>query len=1050
MDDTTSDAALPDAAASSTPVAIDEPSTGEPAIKSENNLQAGSTQHTSPGPTLQSIADKALDFLSHASNETLGACLVGLGASTYLVLGRVGLVIIGVAGGVVLHATWEGIRGDNRDVQVKKVEQDRRREVGVEVARRVLEWRDGSKTEESAAAEKVYANQALDYSGFGPETSVALERFTDAVIKDYVHYWYDATIPGEQSFPAASRRTFTAFVLSLSSHLGRKRPADTFLDFSANASSIIIVLLNELSVALNASPNSPAEEAILTYLEMKPDCSLSYILDEEAQKRKLRESSEEILQAYLDPKSYNCPPVHAFLKEVFAQLILGSTVTLCSRPEWINEWIVYALEESETAKEVMDIVDAGVEGRTSSPKAEANGTQHEKAESGQITTHGGPESVAHKRKVSRAEEAMDEAMREAQRLTQMMIEEDRRRALEESSSRELPSVAESASEIATPGVPTPTSSQSDLNQHSEVTSVVESPIEAEQKSAEPGSQFTSFDQLGSSQQATAHADASERARPQLTLLDANISIFDDSVPGERGTIKSKPTGDYLVQIEPANSFFPGWMIARKYADFETLHEVIRRISVITGVRFTETHAELPKWKSTTKASLRTDLERYLNDAVKYQPLSESEGMKRFLEKDRGLTKSPGGAVKGFGWPTPDAFGKLGGDMMNVLTKAPKQVAGGGKAVFGGVAGLVGAAGKRPSQSHSSPSRNSTVASNEESMSSRHKSKPSAFQQPMMTDSYLGSLGDDRESTESLREPSLPPRPRRESGSTIASMDARHKASPSVSRPGSIISQREPPRSVEASPRVSTTQLPSADARLEETINLPPPPSEMPPDYAFPATPGRNSIETSRSSVADPRMSQSIELDRSSTSAEQGSGNATAKSETMQKKPLSDRETSVAVELMFAVISELYTLSGAWQIRRTLLTAAKTFLLRPGNPQLASIKELIQSSLLDANFSDAGVAHHIYKMRENGLPTAEELEIRNRDYPEKTPEQKEELRIKARRLLVTKGMPQALTSVMGAAASGEALGKVFDCLQVPGVSRGLIFGLMLQALRVITD
>ena len=69
---------------------------------------------------------------------------------------------------------------------------------------------------------------------------------------------------------------------------------------------------------------------------------------------------------------------------------------------------------------------------------------------------------------------------------------------------------------------------------------------------------------------------------------------------------------------------------------------------------------------------------------------------------------------------------------------------------------------------------------------------------------------------------------------------------------------------------------------------------------------------------------------------------------------------------------------------------------------------------------------------------------------KTEGQKEELRVKARALLVAKGMPQALSSVMGAAASGEALGKVFDCLQVPSVSRGLIFGLMLQALRVVTQ
>ena len=56
----------------------------------------------------QDLTSYALNFLSNASNETLGACFVGLGATTYLVLGRIGLVLIGVVGGVVLHATWDG------------------------------------------------------------------------------------------------------------------------------------------------------------------------------------------------------------------------------------------------------------------------------------------------------------------------------------------------------------------------------------------------------------------------------------------------------------------------------------------------------------------------------------------------------------------------------------------------------------------------------------------------------------------------------------------------------------------------------------------------------------------------------------------------------------------------------------------------------------------------------------------------------------------------------------------------------------------------------
>lgn len=228
------------------------------------------------------------------------------------------------------------------------------------------------------------------------------------------------------------------------------------------------------------------------------------------------------------------------------------------------------------------------------------------------------------------------------------------------------------------------------------------------------------------------------------------------------------------------------------------------------------------------------------------------------------------------------------------------------------------------------------------------------------------------------------------------------------------------------------------------MHLPPPPSEMPEDYGSPTKSSRMSTDTFRSSTMDQRLSQTVEREEAPPQPPRPS-----KAGSGPKAPISEAETSVAIELMFAVITELYTLSSAWNFRRTLLTAAKTFLLRPGNPQLASIRDLLQGSMLDSNLSDSGIASHIYKLRENALPTEEEMEIWRRDYPEKTEEQKEELRVKARKLLVTKGMPQALSSVMGAAASGEALGKVFDCLQQPGVSRGLVFGLMRQALRIVT-
>ncbi|KAI6818829.1 hypothetical protein KC340_g14063 [Hortaea werneckii] len=1035
---------------------------------------------TSFATSFQRFTDRALNFLSHASNETLGACLVGLGAGTYMVLGRLGLVIIGVAGGVVLHATWEGVRGDDRDEETKSAERERRREAGVEVAKRVLDWKATTKDQDVTMEDvKVYAGQQqLDFSTFGPETAGALTTFTSAIIKDYVRYWYDPTLPGEETFPASCKQTLTAFLLSLSGHLTRKRSADAFLDFVTNASSIIIVFLNELSAALNASPSAKPEEAVAAYLQLKPDSSLSYMIDQQSQDNKLGDISEDVLQAYLDPKAYNCPPVHVFLKKVLAQLVLGYTVSYCSRPEFINEWIVYGLEESETTKEVMDMVDAGVEGRQpeeSSAKVEREPTIDGPAARGAVDKPAQPktpERSKHERRMSKAEDAMDEAMKEAKRLTQMMIEEDERKAREEHDRQAAVSSSEDVSDSNTPGAPTPTSSQSDKERQSEEVSAwaetnpdsdVSSPTKAAERPITPTSknqQFTSFDQIVPNQQPTALNDSPEKPRkeepkepPQLTLHKAIISIFDDSQPNERASIKAKPQTDYLIQIEPSSSAFPGWMIARKFADFETLHEVLRRISAIAGVpQFVQTHPELPKWKTNTKSSLRTELERYLTDAVRFQPLAESEGMKRFLEKDQGLMKSPG-AGKGFGWPTPDAFGKFGNDMMGALTKAPKSVGAGGKAVFGGVAGLVG--GKKPNQSSVDLSRTSTSDSIPTlGKPVEHSSKPSDGQS-LATDSYAGSVNipSARQSQESVR--SLPKQAleRKASVATTASGSADLRPRPSVS---SSRLSKELDRSVEsvldsAEPEPATpvgqTDRTSLEKAREEAYSLPPPPSEISDDFGSPgkASLPRKSTDTFRSTGLDQEMTT-----KSDTQAPpQTPAPSKKKPEQKPKAPLSERETSVAIELMFAVITELYTLSSAWNIRRTLLAAAKNFLLRPGNPQLLTIRDMLQGSLLDSNLSDAGMAQHILKLRENSLPTAEEMEVWKRDYPEKTEKQKEELRVKARHLLVTKGVPAALTSVMGAAASGEALGKVFDCLQVEEVGRGLVFGLVLQALRIIT-
>jgi hypothetical protein len=175
----------PQSAENASPPAIEPPV--EPPTKTGEPTPPSQTLQT----TAQQITDHALTFLSNASNETLGACLVGLGATTYLVLGRVGLVLMGVVGGVVLHATWEG----NTQEAPKATEEKRRKEIGLDVVHRVLDWRTEQKEtpedkDEDAASLQVdiYSKKALDFTGFKPETEAALNEFTDAVIRDYVKY----------------------------------------------------------------------------------------------------------------------------------------------------------------------------------------------------------------------------------------------------------------------------------------------------------------------------------------------------------------------------------------------------------------------------------------------------------------------------------------------------------------------------------------------------------------------------------------------------------------------------------------------------------------------------------------------------------------------------------------------------------------------------------------------------------------------------------------------------------------------------------------------
>lgn len=971
---------------------------------------------------LKTFQDASLQFFSTASNETLGACAIGLCASTYLVLGRVGLVLIGAVGGVVLHATWEAqLHEGGPKAQDGAV---RRRELGIEVVRRVLDWRDlrhetATETEQKGeSSEHSGPSKVVDYKDFQPETREALIGFTDAAIRDYVKWWYSPILPSDQTFPAECRLTLTKFIVSFSNQLSRKRTADPFLDFLANSTSILIVFLNELSVALKASQRQDAEEAIRAYLQYQPDSNLANVLSIEQQERKLNLVADDILQNFLEPAAYQYPPAKAFLRQVLSKLILESTVLMCSRPEWINEWIVYLLETGDSG--LMNVIDAGVEDMNEAIGDSKSNPSYDIQ----------PESK-HRRQVSRAEEAMQEAMREAQRLNEMIAEDDARRKRTVESSEE----GDTASSVVTEtGIATPTSSDSGRmrqgDQSLESSTLFEddttsTPAIVPSSSKEPSS-FTSFDQLeGTPLAAAIHPSVTPPPPPPpplpvemmipvpLTLQHATITILDMSDTNPRSILRQKPAEMYFVQIEPASSRFPGWMVSRKYSEFESLHEILRRIAPISGVpQFTQHYTLLPSWKGITQDKLIQNLEAYLKLALQFEPLAESEAMKKFLEKETGLEKIPAQSknvlVQGSA-----ALENVGKNFINVLGQGGKGIAGGGKAVFGGVQGVFGAVAtgvsgvtgqKKPPNSAKSSRPTSRAASIMSPSSSRINQDLPRFS----TDTF-----------ESEKAPPLPERP------NARSMDSERASLSSLREEGTGF-------------------------QSQESLNLPPPPSEISDEYTPvavqpPQSPPKVDSTSSPARPSTPPPVSLVQEDESPLVMK--SAVSASKTRKRDNAPITEEETRVLIELMFAIITELYSLSSAWTIRLSLLSAAKAFLLRPNNPQLESIRVLLQETVLDANFSDTGIAAHINKLRENTLPTEEERAA----WPaELSANEKEKLRIKARKLLVERGMPQALTSVMGAAASGEALGRVFDCLQMEEVSRGLMFAMLLQAIRAVTQ
>ncbi|KAG6041699.1 hypothetical protein E4U41_002782 [Claviceps citrina] len=1015
------------------------------------------------------FAAKAFKFISEATPLALGGVAVAISAVIYALLGRIGLVLIGALGGVLSFISI-GARHP-------AIAQAIRGEEGSDVVQRV--WRelrnaDTERTNSDGDGEDEATFKSFD--DFGPEIRDALSGLVDAIVRDYIKWWYSPIIPNDHSFPLACRKTLNSYLLSISNRISKKRPADAFLDLLTNSSSILIVLLSELAAAYADAPpesNMTAADVVYNYLASNPDSRLANLLNQRQQAAKLRTVAEDLL-GFLDQGSQGCDPARIFLREIVANSVLESILQTCSRSEWINGWIVYLLEAGEP--DLNQAIDVGMQtGRDTGPNlfADIDGNVGNigiakpvaARSSLEMDRNRRKESLGHKKKLSRADEELEEAMEEMKRMNAMISRDGPHRQGEsvpsgrrsERSKRSLELVSESheststkppspsSEELKMPGIfagksptrATSTDGSSSVKGEAENTPISpQSTIGSRSRPSSPPQRqpgvrpFTRFDQIVPARQAERIEDDDAKKAP-LTLHNASFTLHDDSA-GDNGKIRAKPHWDYLIQVEPSSSAHTGWMIVRRYSDFETLHEIMRRIANVSGATaFTELHKELPSWKIHMRESLRGELERYLRDACWYQSLAESEGMKRFLEKSQGHTY---GGAKTFGWET------VGKNMLDVLTTAPKGAMEGGKTLVGGVSGVFGNIAGLTRKS-TSQSVDLTSSANRLSISA----SPRMENTPSPARSERASMDSQRSSIISTQPGKMAPMSRLPSFQSQSEVEAEPGR---VGRSAERMEAGSAPASARAS-RSHSRASSLAALRSSSTISLdltklPPPPDDMPSDY-----------ESVNGEEAQSRQHDAYQTIRglpnsagaSSPPVVNGVKKPTAKAATTkQYAPMSEQETRVAVELLFAVINEMYTLSSAWNIRRTLLAAAKSFLLRPGNPSLLTVQSLMQSSVLDANTSDSGIATQLRKLRENSMPTEQERASWPADM---TADEKEKLAVKARRLLIQSGVPAALMGVMGQAATGEALGRVFDCLQIEEVARGLVFGLLLQALRIVT-
>jgi len=717
-----------------------------------------------------------------------------------------------------------------------------------------------------------------------------------------------------------------------------------------SASSTLIVFFRELRAA---TVETESASGVATYIRNNPDSALAQMVDERFQREKLRHLASRLLAAFAKSTDFECEAGRLFAREMLTLQVFDLTATMCSSASYINWYIV------ETFKDVQE--QGGLLGTDSRAKD--------------------------------AEAAMARAVAEAAEMTRLLeLEKAGANASTEELSPPLPArpplpevepavpKTTFASLLSDPEIlpqpnrnsPPVTSDRRDILGPWSVNSSTDAlPM--------PTSQPLESPELVSSLQ---HDESQES-----TLQHAKITLLDLSTDAGSGKpIKQRSTLSYMITIEPPGGRVPGWMAIKQFADFDTLHDVLRRLAAVGGIRTFP--PELPEWKGRQHQRLADDLEDYLKMALSVKQLADSEAMKRFFgkeitEQSLGRKNKAWQPLKGVSAPLKG----VSGGMRDAAEGSQKLLA----AAWATTAGMSKKRSSTPVKEKSD--RPETPVKDIREEVAVHEEDSAEHSPPFGDSTSMSRSG--TQDTSSENEPDRNSTSSSLNGYKFIGDDESNKSASSTS----LETQSVPYRTPEPEPeQLSQVAMPPTS----ESIPLSPPsssksPSPPPPPQERPTKPA-----------------------------------------VKQATPeLSANDAQQILDIGFSILSEFYALSPrTWAIRKSLLNLLKSLLISNGRTYIETIRTMLQEDLINKCLaSDDWLSSQVKAVTEAMFPSVPPTPIDDAAY-----------KVQAKELFMTKLLPETMRGLMGGAATSQALEVVFEALQDQRVAKGIMVALMCDTIR----